>query len=101
MGTITADPTSVGHYFPQKRNMSPEDEKMQTYMMLFMFFGLLWIINFVTYKTGLITMISASTYYFNSNKDEEGKAEVGFAVRTTYAFHLGTVAVGAFIIAVI
>lgn len=32
-----------------------------------MLFGLFWVVNFIAYKTGFITMISASTYYFNSN----------------------------------
>ena len=68
---------------------------------MFMLFGLFWIVNFIQYKTGVITMISASTYYFNSSPEKEGEAEVGWAVRTTYAYHLGTIAFASFIIAII
>ena len=43
---------------------------------LFLFFGLLWIISFTIAKTNLITMIAASTFYFDSNKKQRGSAEV-------------------------
>ena len=45
-------------------------------------------------------MVSASTYYFNSHKDKEGSAEVGVGFKYA-ALHSGSIAIGAFIIAVI
>jgi hypothetical protein len=45
-------------------------------MSVYLFFGLLWLVNFLSQMTGLITMISAGTYYFNSNAQQEGVADV-------------------------
>lgn len=46
-------------------------------------------------------MISASTYYFNSNKEKEGSSEVSLAFKYAYMYHMGTLAFGSFIIALI
>jgi len=46
-------------------------------MGLFQFFGLLWILNFIIYKTNFVVMCSAASYYFNSNSTTEGSADVG------------------------
>lgn len=46
-------------------------------------------------------MCSASSYYFNSNKDKEGSADVGQAIRFTYFKHLGSLAFGSLIISII
>lgn len=75
------------------------DEKV-TYMALYMLFGILWITAFFEYCSTFVVMVSASTYYFNSNPSEEGSAEVGLGF--TYAFyHSGSIAIGAFIIALV
>lgn len=103
MGVITPAPNQMAGYIPQFRTYTMEGgEKSQTfYLVLFMLFGLFWIVNFIAYKTGCITMIAASTYYFNSHAGAEGEAEVGYAVKAVYAYHLGTIAMASFIIAVI
>lgn len=69
MGTITADPNTDAGYIPQARTFEVDEgeEKLTLYMSIYLLFGLIWVINFLSYKTGMITMISASTYYFNSN----------------------------------
>lgn len=36
-------------------------------MAAFMLFGMLWIFQFIGDKTKYITMVSAATYYFDSN----------------------------------
>jgi hypothetical protein len=66
-----------------------------------MLFGLFWIISFINAKTSFIAMVSASTYYFNSNKDKDGEAEVGLGFKFAYLYHVGTIAFGSFIIALI
>jgi hypothetical protein len=48
-----------------------------------------------------IVMVSASTYYFNSDASNEGDAEVGTGFSWAFNYHAGSIAVGAFIIAVI
>jgi hypothetical protein len=70
-------------------------------MNLYMFFGILWICQFLKAKTQFITMVSASTYYFNSDKETEGHAELDLAVTFTYKYHIGSLAFGSFIIALI
>jgi len=46
-------------------------------------------------------MVSATTYYFDSNKKRDGKAEVGLGFKFTYMYHAGSLAFGSFIIALI
>lgn len=70
-------------------------------MNLYMFFGILWICQFLKAKTQFITMVTASTYYFNSNKEHEGEAELDLGVQFCYKYHIGSLAFGSFIIAVI
>lgn len=72
-----------------------------TYAGLTMFFGLLWICAFLRAKTTFVVMVSATTYYFDSNKDHEGDADVGLGFRFTYVYHLGSLAMGSFILAVV
>lgn len=40
--------------------------------MVFMIFGILWIFAFQQAKVGFITMVSAASYYFDSNKNKPG-----------------------------
>lgn len=68
---------------------------------LFQLFGLLWVLNFIVAKTNFITMVAASTYYFDSNPNKDGSAEVMLGVKYAYCNHFGSLAIGSFIIAVI
>lgn len=68
---------------------------------LVMFFGLLWVLNFIVAKTNFITMVAASTYYFSSNPMAEGDAEVMTGVKMAYFNHFGSIAIGSFIIALV
>ena len=69
-------------------------------MSVYLFFGLLWLVNFLSQMTGLITMICAGTYYFNSNAQQEGEADVGFAVHSANFYHMGTVAMASFVLSI-
>lgn len=70
------------------------------WMALYMFFGILWVTAWLDYMCKFIVMVTASTYYFNSNKDEEGEADVGAGFM--YAiYHTGSIAIAAFIIAIV
>jgi hypothetical protein len=65
-----------------------------------MFFGILWITAFFDYTCKFVIMVSASTYYWNSNAHEEGEAEVGTALHFAFC-HSGSLAFASFIIAVV
>jgi len=45
--------------------------------------------------------VSCATYYFNSDANTEGQADVSKAFRLAYLNHLGSIAMGAFIIALV
>ena len=44
--------------------------------MMFMIFGILWICAFLQAKSSFIVMVAATTYYFDSNKERDGEANV-------------------------
>jgi hypothetical protein len=102
IGTISADPKGI--YGPQTRSVKfdgKDERNFFFFSFLFMLFGLFWICSFIQAKTKFIAMVSASTYYFNSNKDKKGSSEVSTAFRFAYMYHLGTIAFGSFIISVV
>jgi choline transporter-like protein 2/4/5 len=66
-----------------------------------MLFGLFWILEFMQAKTYFITMVSASTYYFDSNKEREGDANVSLGFKYAYMNHAGSLAFGSFIVALV
>lgn len=66
-----------------------------------MFFGLLWINSWLTYSSHFIVMVSASTYYFNSDASKEGQAEVELGFKFAYLYHMGSLAAGSLFIAII
>lgn len=94
MNDITADNT-----IPQGKDIKWTEET--TYMALYMLFGVLWICAWFEYCSTFIVMVSASTYYFNSDANNEGSAEVGTGFDWAFNCHAGSIAIGAFIIALI
>jgi hypothetical protein len=69
-----------------------------------MFFGFLWITAWIEYTSRFIVIMGACTYYFNNHRDrqdEEASADIGYGFKTAYLNHMGSIAFGAFIIAVI
>lgn len=85
---------------PQFKDLIWDDNKVLG-MAIFMFFGLLWQLNYLKYTNHFICMTAASTYYFRSNAGYEGSASVGLGFKFAYLNHMGGIAFGAFIIAVI
>jgi hypothetical protein len=67
MGEITTKPSPI----PQGRNfkIAGGNQNIWWYMLIIMVFGLVWGINFIAAKTSFITMVAASTYYFNSTRE--------------------------------
>ena len=66
-------------------------------MLVFMFFGGLWIINFIIYAAKMIVIVSVCTYYFNSNDEQEGAVEVCYGFKLAYLTHAGSIAMGTFL----
>ena len=48
-----------------------------------------------------IVMVSGCSYYFDSSKDKEGDADVGMGVKMAWVNHIGSIAFGSFIIALV
>lgn len=97
IGELEADPDSA---IPQMKKIdnSPQEQRKIDYINAFMVFGIIWVAKFIEHKTCMITMISAATYYFNSNTNHDGDAEVGLAFQFAYLKHAGSIACGSFII---
>ena len=95
LNPITADATLI-----------PQDRKVHWSgplggAALGMFFGILWIMAWWTYSAKFVIMAAATTYYFNSNAEQEGQAELLYSVKLAHIYHTGSIAAGAFIIALI
>jgi hypothetical protein len=100
IGEIKAIDSSL---FVQRREVIRDSSQKKTVdiIFLFMLFGILWIAAFIRAKSSFITMVAATTYYFDSNKDKDGEADVGLGFKFAYMYHAGSLAFGSFIIAVI
>lgn len=66
-----------------------------------MLFGILWFLALQAATVRFIAMVSASTYYFSSNKDVDGSASVGKGFKFAYVHHYGSLCMGSFIIALV
>jgi len=66
-----------------------------------MLFVLLWLMAWIKYTCKFICMVAAATYYFNSDASKEGEAEVKLGFEFAYFNHMGSLAVGSFVIAVV
>lgn len=46
-------------------------------------------------------MMAVSTYYFSTKDGQNPEAEIGLSLKYTYLYHLGSLACGSFILALI
>lgn len=99
MCVVSMNEITVDASVPQGKEIIWEDKPK--YMALYMLFGVLWICAWFEYASNFIVMVAASTYYFNSDAGLEGDAEVMTGVNWAFCYHAGSIAIGAFIIAVI
>jgi hypothetical protein len=81
MGTIkpNLDKREGGAYIPQWKDVEFNGKGQSSqvnYILFFLTFGLIWFTFFLDHQSKVVTMISACTYYFTSNKDKEGDATV-------------------------
>lgn len=99
MCVLSMNEITVDESIPQGKELEWADKPK--YMALYMLFGVLWICAWFEYASTFIVMVSASTYYFNSDAGFEGSAEVGTGISWAFNYHAGSIAIGAFIIALI
>lgn len=66
-------------------------------ILCFLVFTYLWITFFIHDNVTFITAVSASSYYFSSNKEQIGSARVGLAITWTYTKHVGSLALGSLV----
>ena len=100
--TVESDQSKSIHQI--KLVISTKDEATNTKVFNFqmlMLFGILWFIALQIAKVRFIAMVSASSYYFSSNKDKDGSATVCLGFKFAYLNHLGSLCIGSFIIALI
>lgn len=72
--------------------------KKETYpLMGVIALGLIWLLFFYQEKAGFITMVGASSYYFSSNKDTSGSAQLRHGWHWATFKHSGSIALGSFL----
>jgi hypothetical protein len=67
----------------------------------FLLFGFLWIFTFLGHQSNYITMVSAATYYFDSNESKDGSASVCTGFSFAYVKNVGSIALGSLILTII
>jgi hypothetical protein len=82
---------------PQGKKVTVTSE-FNYWSLWYMLFALFWLVSFVQYKTSFIVQVSAASYYFNSSDTVDGSADVGSGFKFAYLNHMGSLAVGSFII---
>jgi hypothetical protein len=66
-------------------------------MIAIKFFVIMWVLFFTNLKIGFITMVSASTYYFSSNENDNGTGEVLLGFKWAYGANMGSLAFGSLV----
>lgn len=99
MCVVSMNEITVDESIPQGKELKWEEKPF--YMAMYMLFGVLWITAWFEYASTFIVMVAASTYYFNSDAGNEGDAEVGTGISWAFNYHAGSIAIGAFVIAIV
>lgn len=104
MGTmvvvISLNDIGVSKDIPQGKTVEWTND-FNYYAIWYMIFGLLWILNWVECSSRFVVQVASATYYFNSSAAKEGQAEVMKGFRMAYLYHMGSIAMGSFLIAVV
>ena len=70
-------------------------------MVGYLLVGLLWMLAFFSYTSDFVVVVSATTYYFDSDKYREGTASVFKGIRLAHLNHAGSIAFGALTIGLV
>ena len=105
MGKITPKPKDEITYVPLLKEVTWEDRralgKTVNLMLGFLIFGLIWFSFFLTYSSNYITMVTASTFYFDSSKEHYGTGSISTGFRWAWVHNFGSLAFGSLIITII
>ena len=71
------------------------------YVFYYQIFGLFWLAAFINGMCQFIIAASSCIWYFTVNSDTGGKGTVGTAFGWGFRYHMGSVAFGSFLIAVV
>lgn len=71
------------------------------YVFLYHLFGFLWINAFLIGLCQFTLAVTCCTWYFTCNSDTKGSGSVSTGFYWTFRYHLGSIAFGSFIIAVV
>jgi len=56
-----------------------------------------WIFQWLTDQASFVTMAAAAQYYFTSNAEHEGEAQVCLGLEWSFIHHAGSLALGSLI----
>ena len=58
----------------------------------------IWINTFLSNSVGYVACVGASSYYFSSNSQKEGSAEISLGFKWASVTNMGSLAFGAFLV---
>lgn len=64
------------------------------YMLYYQYFALVWVTLFLNESNIFALMCSVSTFYFDSNSESTGEAQVMTSLKWTHMQHTGSIAMG-------
>lgn len=94
VGNITSNPD-----LPFLTTVEWTDETR--YVFLYSLFGYLWINAFVIGCTQFIICAAAAIWYFSCTSDSNGSGSISTGLWWVFRYHLGSIAMGAFLIALV
>lgn len=98
---ISMNKIEVFPLIPQAKTFN-FDSEFNFYSFWYMVFGLCWITAWLEYTCKFVIQVTAASYYYNSSPAKgEGSAQVMLGFKFAYMNHMGSIAFGSFIIAVV
>ena len=98
---------SIGEPFQEEDSFiaTIKYESATKYMGLFLLFGLFWILAFMIACVQFVIAATTCMWYFSGqgaeNSDSNGRVSIGLGVSWCFKYHLGSLAMGSFLIAVV
>jgi hypothetical protein len=71
------------------------------YMIIYLFFGLLWVAAMIISCTQFIIIVCACVWYFTSTSDTRGKASITKGFKWLFRYHFGSLAFGSLLLAIV
>jgi choline transporter-like protein 2/4/5 len=71
------------------------------YFMIYLFFGLLWILAMIISCTQFVVIVAACVWYFTSTSDTRGKASLLKGMHWMFRYNFGSLAFGSLLLALI